>query len=385
MTMHEPKILKGSLRKAMEAPVLTEKGLFSYWGAEFGFPTCPAFSEGVMECAREGFYPFMLQSEAYNERVLWWMEQVRKSRALEAWIVPTHGTIFALATAIRLLVSPSEHLLMITPGYSRYKQAADRLHRRTELCPMDYDPESGAYSLNLSLLEKQMKEPGCRLLVFSNPNNPTGKILSKEELSAIARLGKACGVTIFCDEIFGEIVLSGERVVPFFEAAGEEVRSITATSLGKCMGLTGVNHANLFIPEPELREAYIAAKYADHYGSIDPMLYAGLIRAYTEEGARWLKGLIERLRINRSLFAACMAEVFPKAKIAEASGTFLAWVDYSALDMDDAKLKAHLEERLLYGASGEEFFASGQFMRYSLALPTEGIQRSFDVIRELAL
>jgi bifunctional pyridoxal-dependent enzyme with beta-cystathionase and maltose regulon repressor activities len=53
--------------------------------------------------------------------------------------------------------------------------------------------------------------------------------------------------------------------------------AITCTSLGKAFGLTGVNHANVIIENDDLRsEFFEAAGFADHFGSIDPMLHAAL-------------------------------------------------------------------------------------------------------------
>lgn len=64
------------------------------------------------------------------------------------------------------------------------------------------------------------------------------------------------------------MVCNGVRVQPYGEVAQEDSLAITCTSLGKCMSLTGVNHANVLIKNPQLRERYVAQRYADHYGSV---------------------------------------------------------------------------------------------------------------------
>ena len=106
----------GSLKEAMTPRAVKDAGLLSYWGAEFEFPGCPAFSEGVAACARRGLYAFTRQDDAYNERIVWWLRAMRDWEIEPEWIVPTHGTIFALATAIRLLVGEKENMIFITPG-----------------------------------------------------------------------------------------------------------------------------------------------------------------------------------------------------------------------------------------------------------------------------
>ena len=155
---------------------------------------------------------------------------------------------------------------------------------------------------------------------------------------------------------------------------------MTCTSLGKCMSLTGVNHANLVIRNPELRERYIRQKYADHYGSIDPMLYAGLMRACTEEGRDYVLALREVIRRNRELFRRRISGIFPQAKVVPAQGAYLAWVDYTGLGMSDGELAGMLEKGLFMGDPGSEYGASDQFYRYSIAAPGWAIEKTFDYL-----
>lgn len=368
----------GSLKESGKPEVLSRNGLPSYWGAEFDFPTCPAFSRGVMECAERGLYAFTLQTDAYNERVAWWMRNVRDWQIGTDWIVPTHGTIFALASAIRLLVGKDEQMIVLTPGYNRYKQAADRMGKRTLLCPMAYDAAGNRYSVDFDALERCMADPSSALLVLCNPNNPTGLTLTGPELQRIDALSRRYQIPVFSDEIFGEISLTGEVITPYGRAAGPDSLSITCTSLGKCMSLTGVNHANVIIPDPELRKKYIRQKYADHYGSIDPMMYAGLMRAYTPEGKDWLTHLLETVRGNRRCFAEGVEKAFSGARAVPAGGTYVVWVDYTGTGLGEDALADRLKQGMLYGDPGSEYYSSDLFYRYSIALPPAMLKKSMD-------
>ena len=372
----------GSLKGIYTPDYLSKAGLPGYWGAEFDFPTCPAFSEGVMECARRGLYAFTLQTEEYNQRVSWWMENVRHWEIENDWIVPTHGTIFALATAIRLFVGEGQHMLMLTPGYSRYKQAADRMGKMTAFCPMSYISSENRYEIDFNKLENCMAKPGCALLVICNPNNPTGLVLGVNDLRKIDDLSVKYGIPVFSDEIFAEITLSGDVIVPYGQAVRSGSLSITCTSLGKCMSLTGVNHANVIIPDPGLRDRYIKQKYADHYGSIDPMLYAGLLKAYTQDGKDWLDDLLNIIRSNRSEFCAGIEASFPGAKVVPAGGTYVAWVDYTGTQLSEQALAKRLEEVMLFGDPGSEYFADDLFYRYSIAVPPFMLRKSMKHLQQ---
>lgn len=373
----------GSIKDEMTPAAVKAAGLPFYWGAEFDFPTCPAFSEGVKRCVEKGYYPFTLQTDAYNERVAWWMEHMRDWSVQNEWIVATHGTIFSLATAIRFLVPEDKKVIIIQPGYNRYKQAAARLGRGCTHVYMSCDRESFTYQLDLSALENAMADPDNRLLVFSNPNNPTGTIMDENDLRAIDQLSRKYGVAVFSDEIFAETVRNGACVIPYGKVAREDSLAITCTSLGKCMSLTGVNHANVLITNPKLRERFIVQKYADHYGSIDPMLYAGLLNAYTEEGKDFVDALNRVTEENYSYFKQNLERILPGCRVTPSNATFLAWVDYRGTGLTIEVLKDLLNKALFVGDSGEEYREDSFCYRYSIAVPPQTLEKSMAYLEQI--
>lgn len=374
----------GSLKGIYTPPAVTAAGLPSFWGAEFDFPTCPAFSEGVMACAKRGFYPFTLQTEDYNSHVRWWLHEMRNWDISDDWIVPTHGTIFALATAIRLTVPTDCRMIVLEPGYSRYTQAANRLERQTVHCHMAYDSKSSGYTVDFTALENVMSDPKNTLLVFSNPNNPTGQVLGPDVLAQIDTLSRKYGVTVFCDEIFAETMRPGKHCTPYGSVAAPDSPAITCTSLGKCMSLTGVNHANVLIPNPELRERYIRQRYADHYGSIDPMLYAGLLSAYTPEGAAFVREASGLFAKHDAMFREAVERILPGTRVTPCDGAFLAWVNYEGTGKTAAQIQTFLETALFLGDPGEEYDSSPFFYRYSLAMPTHMLEKALNHLEACA-
>lgn len=373
----------GSLKGEMTPDALRAADMPYYWGAEFDFPTCPAFSEGVKRCAERGYYPFTLQTEAYNTRVSWWMEHLRNWQIQPEWIVPTHGTIFSLATTIRLLVPEGKKVLIIQPGYSRYEQAAVRLGRSCTHVHMACDRETARYQLDLNALEQAMADPNNRLLVFSNPNNPTGMIMDENDLRAIDALSRKYGIAVFSDEIFAETARNGATVIPYGKVAQEDSLAITCTSLGKCMSLTGVNHANVLITNPVLREQFITQKYADHYGSIDPMLYAGLLSAYTQDGKDFVDALNCVTEENYRYFKQSLERILPGCRVTPNTATYLAWVNYSGTGMTSEELSDLFEKAMFIGDSGTEYCADSYCYRYSIAVPHDALKKSMAYLEKI--
>lgn len=371
----------GVLKEIFMPENVRAAGLPLYWGAEFDFQTCPAFSEGVRSCAESGAFSFTIQSDAYNQRVCWWMKNVRSFHCEPEWIVPTHGTIFGLATAIRMFLLPQKkRLLVIHPGYNRYAQAAHRMG--LEAAASDMLLADGVYQIDWEELEQKMADPQNGLLVFSNPNNPTGRILNQEELERIGQLSQKHQMPVYCDEIFAETTRGNAPVYPYILVEHGRELAMGCTSLGKCMSLTGVNHANVLIPDANLREKYTQQKYADHYGSIDPMLHAGLMNAYTEEGAAFIRALNAYVDENVALVEREIPALVPGARVIHPQGTFVIWIDFTGCGMNADELADLLNNDYLFcGDAGDDYGASRLFYRYSIAVPRSELIKSFDYIR----
>ena len=353
-----------------------QAGLLSFAGAEFEFATCPALIKAVQEAAGRGAFGYSIAGDAYRNAVQWWMQTVRQYTIHPDWIVPTHGTIFALATTIRLVTQPGENIIILTPGYNRYEQAATRLQRGTVRVPLTV--EDGRYAIDFPALEQAMSAPENKVLVLCHPCNPTGHACTKAELERIAALASQYGVTVFSDEIFADVAF-GKTIVPYTSVAGKDAQAITCTSLGKAFSLTGVNHANVIIENDELRERYINQRNADHYGSLDPMIHAAVLGAYTPEGLTWLEALKAYVQENLRVFTAYMKKRLPGVRITEPEGTFVVWVDYAGAGLTAQDVHHVIAEAGCFvGDEGPDYYGPDTCVRYSLAVPRAELIRALE-------
>ncbi len=353
-----------------------EAGLLSFAGAEFEFSTCPALCKAVADAALRGAFGYSIAGDKYRSAVTWWMQTVRGWAIDPDWIVPTHGTIFALATTIRLTTAPGENIIILTPGYNRYEQAATRLGRGTVRVALK--KEAGRFSIDFPTLEQAMSAPDNKVLVLCHPCNPTGHACSREELARIAALAKEHNVTVFSDEIFADVAF-GDPIVPYASVAGPDAQAITCTSLGKAFSLTGVNHANVIIENDDLRERYIAQRNADHYGSLDPMTHAALLAAYSPEGLSWLEDMKAYVQQNLRIFTEFMKKRLPGAVVTEPEGTFVVWVDYAGAGLSAADIQETIAGAGCFvGDEGPDYYGRETCVRYSLAVPRAELRKALD-------
>lgn len=336
----------GTLKMLMTPEILKEKGISSFIAAEMDFGTAPSIRESVIRMAENGLFAFTLPDEAYLRCVTDWVKRARGIEIEPDWIVTAYGTIMSVATCIRAFVGEGENIIVQPPYYARYKQAADRLYRGTVYNPLIRRGDH--FEMDLPGLEELMKDPKNRLLILCNPLNPSGQIFSEAELTEVAKLSAKYRTVVFSDEIFAEIVLGVDRPALYASIPEGRKYAITSTSLGKAFSLTGVNHANIIIPDEELRETFKDRRTRDHYGSIDPAAYAATLGAYSDAGYAWLRAVTEVIRENSRIVHEAFENYLPDFPVMKNTGGFTAWIDFRKTGLSGEALSDMLLDRALF-------------------------------------
>lgn len=356
----------GSLKEAL-MPKGWHGSLPSFDGAEMDFETAPSILHEFEVLVKNGLFGYTLIDDAYRQRVCRWMQAMRDWTIQPEWIVPASGTIHSVANTIRLITEEGDNVLVQSPEYPRYAQAILRLSRKVLTCPLKL--ENNRYEMDWELLEEYL--PKAKLMIFCNPHNPSGRVWSKQECERLSAMAKAAGTVLISDEIFAEVVWDGHRTVP----CGD----ITITSLGKTFNLTGVNHANVMIQDEELRTRWIRQRDADHYGSLDPWVYAAVRGAYSEEGARWVRAMLDYVNKNRE---SLINAPIPGLTVMKPEGTYVAWMKLDEIK-DEETLMALLREAEIIATPGSEYGGLGWF-RMNLATPhiyfEKALNNLYDVI-----
>ncbi len=338
-------------------------------GAEMDFETAPVIVEAVTRFAAKGIYGFTLADDRYLSAVAGWLQDVRGMKVTDGDIVPTLGTIFGLSTAIRAFTRPGDGVVILHPSYYRHDRAVVRNGRRVISVPLHYADLQ--YTIPWERLKEAMQEG--KMLILCNPHNPTGRVFRKSELERLAAIAKETGTVIFSDEIFAEMILSGEPAVPMTNVLPQQ--SVVCTSLGKAFNFTGVNHANAVITDPDLREKYIRQRNRDHFGSIDPFFYQAVLAGYSKEGKRWIRAVAGKVKYNAEMLERQISEC-PGMQMCMPEGGFIAWLDTTGTGMTGDVLAERLrEEEAVLVDPGSEYNPGGEhFLRINLATPEKNIR-----------
>ena len=202
--------------------------------------------------------------------------------------------------------------------------------------------EDGNYTFDLDDLEQQLKA-GAKLLMMCAPNNPTGRVWTREELEVVAELVRRYDVPVVCDEIHRDLVYAGHRHIPIAELPGMAERVITVFSPSKTFNFGGMHIGSAVSANMDYLERLRRKLYEFGHACGRPPLFSLTAQtAAYRYGGEWLDELIAYLEGNADLMLHYLEDLPVRACRPEAS--FLLWVDCRELDLDTAGLRALLLE-----------------------------------------
>jgi aminotransferase len=180
-------------------------------------------------------YSFTWGSPEFRHAVAAKCERFNGLRAdPDAEVTITCGVSEALVDAVLGLTEPGDEVVILEPWYENYVPACALAGVKPRFVPLR-EPD---YALDLSRLEKAVTNR-TRLMILNTPGNPSGRVLSREDLSEIARLCQRFGVVAVVDEIYEHIWYEGHRHVSLASIPGMEDRTVTVSGLGKTYAVTG--------------------------------------------------------------------------------------------------------------------------------------------------
>ena len=330
-------------------------GTIGAWVAEMDFGTAPAVT-AALHRSIDGGAPATARGMA--EATVDWM------RAEYDWAVdPEHvhhvsDVMAALGVAVSEYSPEGSAVIVPTPAYMPFLTYPPTLGRPVVEVPGIV--EDGGWRHDLDAIDRAFAD-GAGTLVLCNPQNPTGTVLEREELEAIAEIVERHGGRVFADEIHAPLRFDGRRHIPYASiseaAAGH---TLTGTSASKAWNVPGLKAAQLIVSNDADQERYGRFGFAVQHGAATPGVIAAT--AAYREGREWLADVVDYLDGNRRLLAELVSEHLPGAVFRAPDATYLAWIDCRGLGIDGSpaaffreRAGVTLTDGALCGAGAEGF------------------------------
>ncbi|MCK8438110.1 pyridoxal phosphate-dependent aminotransferase [Streptomyces sp. D2-8] len=187
-------------------------------------------------------------------------------------VLVTAGATEAIAAALLALVEPGDEVIAFEPYYDSYAACIAMAGGRRVPVTLRAHEDEGRFRLDLDELRDAVTER-TRLLLINTPHNPTGTVLTREELAAIAELAVERDLLVVTDEVYEHLVFDDAEHVPLATFPGMRERTVTISSSGKTFSFTGWK-VGWVTGAPELVTAVRSAKQYLTYVSAGPFQYA---------------------------------------------------------------------------------------------------------------
>lgn len=242
-------------------------------------------------------------------------------------VLVTAGATEAIAASLLALLEPGDEVVALEPYYDSY--AASIAMAGGRRVPVTLRPHEGAFRLDLDELRAAVTDR-TRLLLINTPHNPTGTVLTRAELAAVAELAVERDLLVVTDEVYEHLVFDDAEHTPLATFPGMRERTVTIGSAGKTYSFTGWK-VGWVTGTPELVTAVRSAKQFLTYVASGPFQYA-VAEALALPDA-YFEAFRQDMQTKRDILAAGLAEA--GFKVYDTAGTYFITTDIRPLGETD--------------------------------------------------
>jgi len=343
------------------------------WVADMDFAAPVAVSKALQDHAEKTVFGYSFVNDEAVKAIVDWQNTHHDWHIDKESIVFCNGVVAALADSVKALTNPGDKVLISSPVYPPFYNIPKSNGREIVSCPLV--EKDGTFVYDFEAFEQALAQ-NVKAYILCNPHNPGGYVWDEATLKEIVRLCAKYDVVIISDEIHSDLMLDGSKHTPLARIAGDEIdRIITCMAPTKTFNLAGIQVAYMIVTDKKKRMLLEAVHMASGQGSLNTFASVALQAAYTE-GSPWLNDMLTYISNNMDYVIAELGQL-PGIHIKKPQGTYLLWIDYRELGLDEQEImKRLLENGKLALEPGSKYGDEGRgFLRMNVAC-------SFDTVKD---
>ncbi|MBQ8017060.1 MAG: pyridoxal phosphate-dependent aminotransferase [Methanobrevibacter sp.] len=335
------------------------------WVADMDFKVAPAIENAILKRASHPVYGYsIIPDSLFEAYVSWWDRRYDFKMSREEMLYAT-GVMPSISSMIRCLTDENDAILIQSPVYHVFFYVIRDNNRQVVENELIYEDEE--YKIDFDDLDEKLSK--VRMMILCNPQNPVGKIWSKDELKQIGELCKKHNVILVSDEIHCDLTDPGKHYNPFMTSSDYE-NSILAISPSKSFNVAGFQSSVVYSKNTELLERIKTQLHIDNSDSCNVFAVSAVEAAYNDS-EDWLEELKEVLYENKQIVKEFLESELPIIKLIDCDATYLLWLDCRKLNVSSNVLKEFLRQNQgLFLSAGSDFGEVGDgFLRLNIACP----------------
>ena len=333
-----------------------DPGIIPLWFGETDLVT-PAFIRDAAKQALDDGFTFYVTPGGHQ----------RLRTAIQDWttrwygVTPTMERIWVpgaamlcIVTALQTCVRTGDEVVVVTPMWPNISQAVEAVGGTPRYVRLDHDAAKGEWGLDLNKIEAAIG-PRTKALFIGSPGNPTGWVISDDEIKALMEISRRKGVAIIADEVYSVLFYEGKRAPSFIDHASEEDNVFIVNSFSKAWAMTGWRVGWLISPR-RLAPAMAQLSVSNNTGATVFAQLGGV--AALEQGDPFIAEMVERCRRGRDIVADFVAGQ-NRLSWVKPKGAFYAYVAVDGLK-DSIGFAKNLLATAKVGVAPGAAFASGE-------------------------
>lgn len=349
--------------------------LIPLWIADMDFKVPQEVEAALARASNHGIFGYSEAGVSYYDALTKWFADGFDYHPTREISHLAPGVVFAITVAIRAFTNRGDGVLIQRPVYHPFGEMITATERKIVVNSLVY--KDGKYTIDFEDFERKIVDNQIKLFILCSPHNPAGRVWTRDELTNMGEICIKHNCLIVSDEIHCDFVYAPHKHLVFATIKPEFAdNSIICTAPSKTFNLPGLQNANIFIANSEIRKKFHEAYVASGYSQMNTLGLIACEAAY-RYGREWLNELLQYLSDNMKLLYDFGERTGIKPVSLE--GTYLAWLDFSPLKLTDAEInKLVTNEAGLWLSPGLTYGnpEGSQFQRMNIASPRRIIEKA---------
>ena len=295
--------------------------------ADMDFRCAPVITKALQERLQHENWGYLEMPRSFSEGIVKWNKRHYGIDINPDMMGITTGVHPGIIAALKTFSPPGSSVLLTTPVYNGFYSDLTYCNLKPNESLMKFS--NGRFYVDFEDFERRI-DRNTNTFILCNPQNPTGNMWTREELT---RMGEIClrrRVVVLADEIHCDFASKGQKYIPFSTLENRDIvnNSITFKAASKSFGLAAMKCAWYFTTNPD----YFAGVKANNKADLTTLGMIASKAAYAG-GEDWLEQCVSYIDGNHDLVQSFFKAKMPNLmKVgAKPEGTYLTWVDVSGL------------------------------------------------------
>ena len=326
-------------------------------GAEMHF-ACPIpVLEAVREVSECQVYGYPYFTDDFAQAAAGWMKRRHDWDVDYKWVEVVGGIVPGIAFAMQAMTKVGDGIIINTPAYSPFRDCIRDNDRKLVESGLLIDSEKGTVEFDWADMEAKFADPNNTCFILCDPQNPTGKSCTLEELKKIEELSKKYNVFVIVDEVHADFVFDGKRHI-CYPTVGDFAKGFSAVVINpsKTFNTAGFRTAAIIIPNQEIHDKTNVKIAAVKGYSRTITGVAAFEAAYGGKCDDFADQAREYVQTMRNKMCDYFAENIPEMKIIKPEACFVCWCDCHGLGFEDqGEMMKFLAEAGVLMSNGLEY------------------------------